>query len=188
MNKHILHILLAGLLCLSVFPAVAQTERYQPVDKTSLEGSRYEIVIPTRDEIPSLFKLDKYTGDVWELPNDFVLPHKLTLFTCMQLVTKQASWSNRKEIILQFRPISHGISKSTGAISSEKIVSAQPPNHRPKFKAQDKVLEPGQSSRTKAKFSSPRQVLKPRNKYAILISPTLLSRAPPTRTLAEARI
>ena len=81
MNKHILHILLAGLLCLSVFPAVAQTERYQPVDKTSLEGSRYEIVIPTRDEIPSLFKLDKYTGDVWELPNDLVLPHKLTLFT-----------------------------------------------------------------------------------------------------------
>lgn len=81
MNKHILHILLAGLLCLSVFPAVAQTERYQPVDKTSLEGSRYEIVIPTRDEIPSIFKLDKYTGDVWELPNDLVLPHKLTLFT-----------------------------------------------------------------------------------------------------------
>ena len=81
MNKHILHILLAGLLCLSVFPAVAQTERYQPVDKTSLEGSRYEIVIPIRDEIPSLFKLDKYTGDVWELPNDFVLPHKLILFT-----------------------------------------------------------------------------------------------------------
>ena len=81
MNKHILHILLAGLLCLSVFPAVAQTERYQPVDKTSLEGSRYEIVIPTRDEIPSIFKLDKYTGDVWELPNDLVLPHKPTLFT-----------------------------------------------------------------------------------------------------------
>ena len=81
MDKHIFPILLAGLLCLSVFPAVAQTERYQPVDKTSLEGSRYEIVIPTRDEIPSLFKLDKYTGDVWVLPNDLVLPHKLTLFT-----------------------------------------------------------------------------------------------------------
>ena len=81
MNMHILHILLAGLICLSVFPAVALTERYQPVDQTSLEGSRYEIVIPTRDEIPSLFKLDKYTGDVWELPNDLVLPHKLTLFT-----------------------------------------------------------------------------------------------------------
>ena len=58
MDKHILPILLAGLLCFSMFPAVAQTERYQPVDKTSLEGSRYEIVIPTRDEIPSLFKLD----------------------------------------------------------------------------------------------------------------------------------
>ena len=81
MDKHILPILLAGLLCLSVFPAVAQTERYQPVDKTSLEGSRYEIVIPTRDEIPSLFKLDKYTGDVWVLPNDLVLPNKLFLFT-----------------------------------------------------------------------------------------------------------
>ena len=81
MDKHILHILLAGLLCLSVFPAVAQTDRFQPVDKTSLEGSRYEIVIPTRDEIPSLFKLDKYTGDVWVLPNDLVLPNKLTLFT-----------------------------------------------------------------------------------------------------------
>ena len=81
MNKHILPILLAGLLCFSVFPAVAQTDRFQPVDKTSLEGSRYEIVIPTRDEIPSLFKLDKYTGDVWVLPNDLVFPHKLTLFT-----------------------------------------------------------------------------------------------------------
>ena len=81
MDKHILPILLAGLLCFSMFPAVAQTGRYQPVDKTSLEGSRYEIVIPTRDEIPSLFKLDKYTGDVWVLPNDLVLPHKLTLFT-----------------------------------------------------------------------------------------------------------
>ena len=81
MDKHILPILLAGLLCFSMFPAVAQTERYQPVDKTSLEGSRYEIVIPTRDEIPSLFKLDKYTGDVWVLPNDLVLPNKLFLFT-----------------------------------------------------------------------------------------------------------
>ena len=81
MNKQILPILLAGLLCFSVFPAVAQTDRFQPVDKTSLEGSRYEIVIPTRDDIPSLFKLDKYTGDVWVLPNDLVLPNKLTIFT-----------------------------------------------------------------------------------------------------------
>lgn len=81
MNRHILPILLAGFLCFSSFPAIAQTENYYPVDKTSLEGSQFEIVIPTRDNIPSLFKLDKYTGDVWELPNDLVLPHKLTLFT-----------------------------------------------------------------------------------------------------------
>jgi hypothetical protein len=38
-------------------------------------------VVPSRDEIPYLFKLDKYTGDVWMLPNDLVLPHKLTLLT-----------------------------------------------------------------------------------------------------------
>ena len=81
MNRHILPILLAGVLCFSAFPAIAQTENYYPVDKTNLEGSRFEIVIPTRDNIPSLFKLDKYTGDVWELPNDLVIPHKLTLFT-----------------------------------------------------------------------------------------------------------
>lgn len=81
MNRQIIPILLAGLLCFSVFPAHAQTEQNYPVDKTSLEGSRYEIVIPTRDEIPYLFKLDKYTGDVWMLPDDLVLPHKLTLIT-----------------------------------------------------------------------------------------------------------
>ncbi len=81
MNRHILPILLAGFLCLSAFPAIAQTEQYYTVDKTSLEGSRFEIVIPTRDNIPSIYKIDKYSGDVWELPNDLVLPHKLTLFT-----------------------------------------------------------------------------------------------------------
>ena len=81
MSKHFFPILLACLLSLSVFPAIAQDEHYYPVDKTSLEGSRYEIVIPTRDNVPSLYKLDKYTGDVWDLPNDLVLPHKLTLFT-----------------------------------------------------------------------------------------------------------
>ena len=81
MNRNILPILLAGLLCLSALPAIAQKEQYHPVDKTSLDGSRYEIVIPTRDEIPYVFKLDKYTGDVWVLPNDLVIPHKLTLFT-----------------------------------------------------------------------------------------------------------
>ena len=82
MDKHILPILLAGLLCFSMFPAVAQTERYQPVDKTSLEGSRYEIVIPTRDERPSLFKqliavssseiylVNLNTGILWEYTNE----------------------------------------------------------------------------------------------------------------------
>ncbi len=81
MNRHIIPILLTGFLCFSVFPAIAQNEHYYPVDKTSLDGSRYEIVVPSRDEIPFLFKLDKYTGDVWMLPNDLVLPHKLTLLT-----------------------------------------------------------------------------------------------------------
>ncbi len=81
MNRHIIPILLTGFLCFSAFPAIAQNEHYYPVDKTSLDGSRYEIVVPSRDEIPFLFKLDKYTGDVWMLPNDLVLPHKLTLLT-----------------------------------------------------------------------------------------------------------
>lgn len=82
MKRHIISILLTGFLCFSTFPAIAQTEQhYYPVDKTSLDGSRYEIVIPSRDEIPYLFKLDKYTGDVWVLPNSIGTPHKLTPIT-----------------------------------------------------------------------------------------------------------
>ena len=82
MKRHIIPVLLTGFLCFSISPAIAQTEQhYYPVDKTSLDGSRYEIVIPSRDELPSLFKLDKYTGDVWMLPNDLLLPNKLTLLT-----------------------------------------------------------------------------------------------------------
>ena len=87
MNRQLIPILLAGLLCLSAIPATAQdenemrSEQYYPVSKSSLEGGRYEIVVPTRNEFPSLFRLDKYTGDVWELPNDLLIPHKLILFT-----------------------------------------------------------------------------------------------------------
>lgn len=81
MKRHIIPILLTGFLCFSTFPAIAQTEQhYYPVDKTSLDGSRYEIVVPSRDESPSIFKLDKYTGDVWVLPNS-IGSNKLTLLT-----------------------------------------------------------------------------------------------------------
>ena len=76
MDKHILPVLLAGLLCFTVFPAVAQDEtdsesrdeHYYPIAKSSHDGPRFEIVTSARVENTSLFKIDKYTGDVWKLP------------------------------------------------------------------------------------------------------------------------
>lgn len=87
-NKPFIYALLAGLLSFSVLPTYAQTQEeekqsafYSPVVKTSLEGNRYEIVVPAREEIPDLFKIDKYTGEVWELSTDMFTPHRLIPFT-----------------------------------------------------------------------------------------------------------
>ena len=76
MNRHILPILLAGLLCFSVFPAIAQDEtasesrheHYYPVTKSRLDGPRFEVLTSMREENSALYKIDKYTGDVWKLP------------------------------------------------------------------------------------------------------------------------
>lgn len=89
MNKHILPILLAGLLCFSVFPAVAQDEtesenrheHYYPIAKSSLDGPRFEVLTSMREENSSLFKIDKYTGDVWNLPISIGSPNKLVKCT-----------------------------------------------------------------------------------------------------------
>lgn len=85
MNKHILPILLTGLLCLSVFPAFAQDEKepesrhehFYPIAKTRLDGPRFEIVTSMGEENTSIFKVDKYTGDVWKLSSGLGESHRL---------------------------------------------------------------------------------------------------------------
>ena len=89
MNKHILPILLAGLLCFPVFPAIAQDEidsesgdeHYYPIAKSSLDGPRFEVLTSMREQNSSLFKIDKYTGEVWNLPISIGSPNKLVKCT-----------------------------------------------------------------------------------------------------------
>lgn len=87
-NKPLIYALLLGLLSFSILPTYAQTQEeekqptfYYPVVKSSLEGNRYEIVVPTKEEFPDLFKIDKYTGDVWELSTAMFTPYRLVPFT-----------------------------------------------------------------------------------------------------------
>ena len=70
----------------SAVPAAAQNEEQAdvcfPSGKSSTGGTRYEIVISARGESPGVFKIDKYTGDVWELTDGFFTgTHKLIKFT-----------------------------------------------------------------------------------------------------------
>ena len=84
MSRKVLFILLAGILCFAAVPASAQDEPagnrpapYSTTIKSSLWGPRFEVLVAEKVAIPSLFKIDKYTGDVWVLPNSIGSPNKL---------------------------------------------------------------------------------------------------------------
>ena len=76
MNRYILPLLLAGFLALPTIPAAAQDENkpkvvhYYPVVKSRLDGERFEILIPRDDTSRTIYRFDKYTGEVWELYGD----------------------------------------------------------------------------------------------------------------------
>ena len=87
MSRKVLFILLAGILCFAAVPASAQEEpagnrpaHYSSIIKSSLWGPRFEVLVAEGVAVPSLFKIDKYTGDVWVLPNSIGSPNKLMKF------------------------------------------------------------------------------------------------------------
>ncbi len=86
MSRRILLILVAGILSFAAIPAGAQDEPMNmpapcsPFIQSSLWGPRFE-VLTTQEAIPSIFKIDKYTGDVWVLPNSVGTSNKLRKFT-----------------------------------------------------------------------------------------------------------
>ena len=75
MNRKVFILLLAGLLSFAAVNAHAQnSEPPKPVPeilKTSPRGSRFEVLMFNDDDRRLTFKLDKYTGDIWELTNGF---------------------------------------------------------------------------------------------------------------------
>ena len=77
MNKRFFFLLVAGILSLAAFSARAQDDGpkkmllYERVVKTSLEGNRFEILVTTNEDIRTIFRFDKATGDLWELSNGF---------------------------------------------------------------------------------------------------------------------
>ena len=84
MSRKVLFILLAGILCFAAVPASAQDKpagdrpaSYFTFIKSSLWGPRFEVLVAEGVAVPSLFKIDKYTGDVWVLPNSIGSPNKL---------------------------------------------------------------------------------------------------------------
>ena len=76
MNRFILPLLLAGFLAMPAIPAAAQEENkpkvvhYYPVVKSRLDGERFEILIPRDDTSRTIYRFDKYTGEVWELDSE----------------------------------------------------------------------------------------------------------------------
>ena len=77
MNKRIFFLLVAGILSLAAFSARAQDDGpqkmllYERVVKTSLEGNRFEILVTSNEDIRTIYRFDKATGDLWELSNGF---------------------------------------------------------------------------------------------------------------------
>ena len=47
--------------------------------KSSTEGARFEVVIPSHSDSNCIFKIDKYTGDVWRLWHAIGSSNKLVL-------------------------------------------------------------------------------------------------------------
>ena len=87
MNRKVLFILLAGILCFAAVPASAQDESvsgkpapHSTISKSSLWGSRFEVLVAEGEIFPSLYKIDKYTGDVWVLSKSIGPSNKLVKF------------------------------------------------------------------------------------------------------------
>ena len=85
MRRKVLFILLAGILCFAAVPASAQDEPaggrpapYSSTIKSSLWGPRFELLTIEGVAAPSLFKIDKHTGDVWMLSGSIGASNKLT--------------------------------------------------------------------------------------------------------------
>ena len=85
MRRKVLFILLAGILCFAAISASAQDEpaagRPTPsssIIKSSLWGPRFELLAIEGVGAPSLFKIDKHTGDVWMLSGSIGASNKLT--------------------------------------------------------------------------------------------------------------
>lgn len=88
MNRKVLFILLAGILCFAAVPASAQDESvsgkpapHSTISKSSLWGPRFEVLAAEGEVFPSLYKIDKYTGDVWVLSNSIGASNKLVKFS-----------------------------------------------------------------------------------------------------------
>ena len=77
MNKRFFFILLTTILSVAAFNAYAQDDApkkvvvYDRVVQTRPEGSRFEILMTTNEDIRTIFRFDKCTGDLWELSNGF---------------------------------------------------------------------------------------------------------------------
>ena len=89
MSRKVLFILLAGILCFASVSANAQEEpagrKPEPrpsIIKSCLWGPRFEILTVVEGALaPDLFKVDKYTGEVWELSYSIGPSNKLVKFS-----------------------------------------------------------------------------------------------------------
>ena len=88
MSRKVLFILLAGILCFASVSANAQEEpagrKPEPrpsIIKSCLWGPRFEILTVEGAVAPSLFKVDKYSGEVWELSYSIGPSNKLVKFS-----------------------------------------------------------------------------------------------------------
>ena len=87
MSRKVLFILLAGILCFVAVPASAQNEPadgkpalYSTTIKSSLWGPRFEVLVAEGEIFPSIYKVDKFTGDVWVLSKSIGPSNKLMKF------------------------------------------------------------------------------------------------------------
>lgn len=87
MSRKVLFVLLVGILCFAATTASAQDEpaNGRPVPsysiiKSSLWGPRFEVLATEGTVAPILFKIDKYSGDVWVLSNTIGSSNKMMKF------------------------------------------------------------------------------------------------------------
>ena len=75
---------LAGFLSCTAIHAQTQDKPapkpVHPIVQTSPDGARFELVLTDTESSPTLFRFDKFTGDLWQLSSGF-RPLKLIPFT-----------------------------------------------------------------------------------------------------------